>query len=396
MATDGIFDFEEAFNEDLNEANIISDQHALKIAMEPSQSYTTTLISGSDSQIINNKDSIIRNGNLSNDDINTPLNSNGTNGKTNNIHNKIIDNSDIRLDSKKSINGINNNNNSNENENDKNENKETDNLDHDKEEELDEEELYDRFVPRDPEEERRIQEQLKLLQIQELVRLQNIHNNNNKKNNGVIDNDHHDVADYILTQPNDESQIIRNADELLDEDNNESSYISLPLDLVTPPENFSFVCGKIYRSSFPRIENFKFLQKLKLKSIICLIPEDYPTENSKFNEENNINFFQIGLSGNKEPFVKIKPDLVTKALKIILNPENQPILIHCNRGKHRTGCISGCIRKLQSWSLSMIFDEYRKFAYPKERPLDQQFIEMYDDSILQEFLNNNNWLPIPW
>lgn len=360
MATDGIFDFEEAFNEDLNESNIISDQHALKIAMEPSQSYVTTLISGSDSQIINNKDNLINHDN-----------SNGTNGTTNNIHNGDIDNSKIRLDLNESIKNDNDNSNGKKN-----------NLEDDKEE-LDEEDLYDRFVPRDPEEERRIQEQLKLLQIKELERLQNSTITSN--------HDGSNVTDYIITQPNEESHMIKDTEGLI-----ESNYISLPLELVTPPENFSPVCGKIYRSSFPRIENFKFLQKLKLKSIICLIPEDYPIENLKFNEENNINFFQIGLSGNKEPFVKIKPDLVTKALKIILNPENQPILIHCNRGKHRTGCISGCIRKLQSWSLSMIFDEYRKFAYPKERPLDQQFIEMYDDSILQEILNNNNWLPIPW
>ncbi|ODV93025.1 hypothetical protein PACTADRAFT_22109, partial [Pachysolen tannophilus NRRL Y-2460] len=165
---------------------------------------------------------------------------------------------------------------------------------------------------------------------------------------------------------------------------------------VTPPENFAFVCGEVYRSSFPKEENFEFLKKLKLKSVICLIPEEYPSENLNFLQEYNINFFQIGMSGNKEPFVKIKPELVERALKIVLNPEHQPILVHCNRGKHRTGCLIGCIRKLQKWSLSMIFDEYRKFSYPKERPLDQQFIEMFDDDEINKYAYEKGWLPLKW
>lgn len=145
----------------------------------------------------------------------------------------------------------------------------------------------------------------------------------------------------------------------------------------TPPENFSMVCEGVYRSSFPRVENFSYLKHLGLKSILCLIPEEYPSENIEFNEKSGIKFYQIGLSGNKEPFVKIKPHLVKQALEILNDKSNHPVLVHCNRGKHRTGCVIGCLRKQQNWSHIMIFDEYRKFATPKERPLDLQFIEMY-------------------
>ena len=166
---------------------------------------------------------------------------------------------------------------------------------------------------------------------------------------------------------------------------------------MIPPENFSHVVGEIYRSSFPRIENFDFLLKrLKLKSILVLIPEEYPIENLEFMKQSNIKLFQVGMSGNKEPFVNIPSNLLTKALEIVLNPENQPILIHCNRGKHRTGCLIGCIRKLQNWSLTMIFDEYRRFAFPKARALDQQFIEMYDDTEITNIAKDNSWLPLQW
>ncbi|KAL6454332.1 SIW14 Inositol phosphatase SIW14 [Candida maltosa Xu316] len=165
---------------------------------------------------------------------------------------------------------------------------------------------------------------------------------------------------------------------------------------LTPPENFAPVINKIYRSSFPQPNNFTFLKKLKLKSILCLIPEDYPHLQQEFIKNENIKLFQLGMSGNKEPFVKISSDLITEAIKIVLNPENQPILIHCNRGKHRTGCLVGVIRRLQNWSYTLIFDEYRKFASPKERPMDQQFIELYDDKEIREHCNKNKLLPLKW
>lgn len=165
---------------------------------------------------------------------------------------------------------------------------------------------------------------------------------------------------------------------------------------TTPPENFSPVCGEIYRSSFPRVENFSFLSKLGLRSILMLIPEEYPSENTQFVEENGIQLFQVGMSGNKEPFVHLPDDILSRALEIAINPANHPLLIHCNRGKHRTGCLVGCIRRLQNWSLTMIFEEYRRFAAPKARPLDLQFIEMYNEEEVAELAQRNGWLELTW
>lgn len=231
---------------------------------------------------------------------------------------------------------------------------------------IEDEEAYDRYVPTDS---NVVEDYLKQLE-------------GGGSGEEVVDNEEDSFKlKHLMVSENDSSKI---------------RFKKSIIGIYVPPENFARVCEGVYRSSFPRIENFQFLKSLGLKSILCLIPEDYPIENNKFNEKNGIKFYQIGLSGNKEPFVKIKPELVTEAIKIIIDPSNQPILIHCNRGKHRTGCIVGCIRKLQKWSHSMIFDEYRKFAYPKERPLDQQFIEMYNDKEVEDFANKNSLLPIQW
>ncbi|CAH6721831.1 inositol phosphatase Siw14p [[Candida] jaroonii] len=178
--------------------------------------------------------------------------------------------------------------------------------------------------------------------------------------------------------------------------NNEYTKFKKNNEPLTPPENFAPVVNKIYRSSFPQANNFDFLKRLKLKSILCLIPDEYPDLHKEFLEKENIKLFQMGMSGNKEPFVVISHELITEALKVVLNPENHPILIHCNRGKHRTGCLIGILRRLQNWSLTIIFDEYRKFAAPKERPMDQQFIELYNEDSILKFANDNKLLPLSW
>lgn len=178
--------------------------------------------------------------------------------------------------------------------------------------------------------------------------------------------------------------------------NNEYTKYRKTNEPLTPPENFAPVVNKIYRSSFPQANNFDFLKRLKLKSILCLIPDEYPDLHKEFLEKENIKLFQMGMSGNKEPFVVISHELITEALKVVLNPENHPILIHCNRGKHRTGCLIGILRRLQNWSLTIIFDEYRKFAAPKERPMDQQFIELYNQDNILKFANENKMLPLSW
>lgn len=37
---------------------------------------------------------------------------------------------------------------------------------------------------------------------------------------------------------------------------------------LIPPENFNMVCEHVYRSSFPKKKHFRFLEKLKLKSVL--------------------------------------------------------------------------------------------------------------------------------
>lgn len=170
--------------------------------------------------------------------------------------------------------------------------------------------------------------------------------------------------------------------------------------MVECPPNFGMTVSGVYRSSFPRSEHFEFLKTLNLKSILVLIAEPYPQENLNFCQEQGIELFRVPLSGNKEPFVHVDPETIAHALRIVSEPANWPILIHCNQGKHRTGCVVGCFRRMQRWSLSLIFEEYRRYAYPKVRPLDQLMIERFDPKSVRVDIDTDDsdvaWLISLW
>ncbi|KAJ7964795.1 Tyrosine-protein phosphatase [Quillaja saponaria] len=154
-------------------------------------------------------------------------------------------------------------------------------------------------------------------------------------------------------------------------------------DLFLPPLNFAMVDNGVFRSGFPDSANFSFLQTLGLRSVICMCPEPYPETNMEFLKANGIKLYQFGIEGYKEPFVNIPEDTIREALKVILDVRNHPVLIHCKRGKHRTGCVVGCLRKLQKWCLTSVFDEYQRFAASKARVADQRFMELFDVSSLK-------------
>lgn len=140
----------------------------------------------------------------------------------------------------------------------------------------------------------------------------------------------------------------------------------------------------IYRSGFPAKKNLHFIRTIGIRSVLCLCPEDYPDGSLAYYEANGIRLIQHGLDGNKAPDDRdgsfMSPEIVSLAIGALLDEANHPILIHCNQGKHRTGALVGCLRRLQRWSLVAIFDEYRRFAGAKARVVDLQFIELWDVS----------------
>jgi len=150
-----------------------------------------------------------------------------------------------------------------------------------------------------------------------------------------------------------------------------------PVEQSPCPPNWGVVSTGIYRSSFPRPEHFHFLQGLGLRTVLTLVFGPYPEENAKFCADEGIELIQLGLPNSKDPRVPIPEGTIRRALDIVLDPARHPLLIHCNRGKHRTGCVVGCLRKIQNWTVEESLAEYCHYSHPKERLADVAFIRNF-------------------
>jgi hypothetical protein len=92
------------------------------------------------------------------------------------------------------------------------------------------------------------------------------------------------------------------------------------------------------------------------------------------------------------PNLAMSEETVLKALDILLDNSNYPICVLCGQGSHRTGTVVGCLRKLQRWNLTSIFEEYRRYAGAKVRQLNEQFIELFDTDLVQKQYSTE----LPW
>eukprot|EP00914_Ancora_sagittata_P003980 GHVO01008717.1.p1 GENE.GHVO01008717.1~~GHVO01008717.1.p1 ORF type:complete len:290 (+),score=32.58 GHVO01008717.1:371-1240(+) len=152
-----------------------------------------------------------------------------------------------------------------------------------------------------------------------------------------------------------------------------------------PPTNYGAVLpGMIYRSGYPKPENYEFIQDLKIKSILTLVPETLPAEYQTFIKDSHIQHFQVHIKSNKDGHVRVESCEMSRALRLVMDRSNHPILIHCNKGKHRTGCTVACFKRIIGYALDDIVNDYHIYAGEKARLLDEVFFESFD-------LNNVMW-----
>ncbi|KAJ1645978.1 tyrosine-protein phosphatase required for protection against superoxide stress (By similarity) [Coemansia asiatica] len=159
-----------------------------------------------------------------------------------------------------------------------------------------------------------------------------------------------------------------------------------------PPVNFGYVENDLYRCGQPNELNFPFMEKLGLRCIVWLAPEE-PNQNvMNFVDDQEIQLHHLGVLESGNASDPITEDMILEAFSLILDKRNHPMAIMCNIGRHRTGTVVGCLRKLQRWNLASIFEEYRRFAGPKVRLLNEQFIELFDTDLVRIPVDPPEWL----
>lgn len=64
-----------------------------------------------------------------------------------------------------------------------------------------------------------------------------------------------------------------------------------------------------------------------------LVDEPYSLAHQAFLKDEFITHHRILVQANKDPSVKSPASVIAKVLEILLEKGNQPVLVHCNKGK---------------------------------------------------------------
>ena len=141
------------------------------------------------------------------------------------------------------------------------------------------------------------------------------------------------------------------------------------------------------------VVSLPFLEKLRLRTVIHLSPDELPPSLLTWLEEQRVEVVHLAEEiGKRSPWKPVSEEKVLEGLHTLLEPSKYPVLVFCSLGRHRTGTLLSCLRKLQGWSLTSILEEYRRYAGAKFRQLNEQFIELFDTDLVPLPPHRPPWL----
>jgi tyrosine-protein phosphatase SIW14 len=91
-------------------------------------------------------------------------------------------------------------------------------------------------------------------------------------------------------------------------------------------------------------------------------------------------FYRIPLTTTDAP----SESAVATFLKIVNDPANQPVYVHCQGGRHRTGAMTALYRMTQDgWTPDQAYDEMRNFDFEgfPGHPALKKFVYDYSSAI---------------
>lgn len=123
--------------------------------------------------------------------------------------------------------------------------------------------------------------------------------------------------------------------------------------------SFHQVNSTIYRSARPEEKDFyQFVQK-GVKTILNL--------EGKFSEKESSLAKKYGLIYiwiPMHPIFTPKKNDLDEIITILKNPNYQPILVHCKKGKDRTGLVIAAYRiKVEDWKFEEAYKEMKKYGF---------------------------------
>jgi protein tyrosine phosphatase (PTP) superfamily phosphohydrolase (DUF442 family) len=111
----------------------------------------------------------------------------------------------------------------------------------------------------------------------------------------------------------------------------------------------------LYRAAQPTAKGFQELAALGVK---CVLNVSGPGDDA-YVEKGSLKLFHVPMSA-----FGLRDDRVLQALKIMADPQNRPLLIHCQQGADRTGAMVALYRVVvQGWTAEKAVEEMTRGGY---------------------------------
>jgi len=124
-------------------------------------------------------------------------------------------------------------------------------------------------------------------------------------------------------------------------------------------DNFGRVNSTYYRGAQPKGREYADLVALSVKTVIDLQEDGNVTE-GQLVESAGMKFYRIPMTTHEAP----TREELTLFLRLVNDPANQPVYVHCAGGRHRTGVMTAVYRMTHDgWTADQAFREMKQYKF---------------------------------
>jgi len=124
-------------------------------------------------------------------------------------------------------------------------------------------------------------------------------------------------------------------------------------------DNFGQVNATYYRGAQPEGRDYSDLAALGVRMVIDLTQDGDASEPSLVQHE-GMKFVRIPMTTHETP----SSEKIARFLALVNDPANQPVYVHCQGGRHRTGVMTAIYRMTDDgWAADRAFAEMKQYKF---------------------------------
>jgi protein tyrosine/serine phosphatase len=124
-------------------------------------------------------------------------------------------------------------------------------------------------------------------------------------------------------------------------------------------KNFGRIDDHYYRGAQPETGDYADLANIGVKTVIDLT-QDGRDDESGLVQRAGMKFYRIPLTTSERP----PKAAVTQFLNLVNDPNNWPVYVHCQGGRHRTGVMTAVYRMTKNgWTADRAYQEMKQYRF---------------------------------